>query len=396
MPLINVCWAWYHAGIDMLYENIAFRNVGQISALLRTLKNQIPSDFGRMIKEMGVHCSAHKGYSAVFQEDLKTVIARAPRLSSVVLHSPSLEHLPIVFRDIPSSVTHLDCGPTPCFPLVPPLRCYFDPSTLDHPHFRRLTTLRCSSAGAPSALPLLGEKLILPSLKNFIFQCTLKEPSEIAACLAFCQIRGRNLQTLSFWSMGAVNSSKYFGSSSSGANIQSVLQVCPHLEHLILPGALASSQELSHPKVKWIDFWTMYGDSNVSFLDSITTPNFPAVKGIRQLIISAPLLVGHILTTIPPHLGLEEPFEFSYPDFFLQHGNNRIYRNDIVDSLGVEYEEDDESDESYSIRNGSSDSTSDHESALSSTSGQGSEEPEDYEWEADHENTLAVYDQLIN
>ncbi|KAJ7668533.1 hypothetical protein DFH06DRAFT_1378234 [Mycena polygramma] len=407
ITLLNVCWAWYHAGIDMLYENIAFRNVCQVSILLRTLRNQTSVDFGRMITEIGIHCFTPDGYSAVFQTDLNAVISHAPRLSSLLLHPASSPPLPVVFKAIPSPITNLDCGPTVNYYdlhehlghlssslLSLSIHLFTAPPNLPSfpiHTFPRLETLRCS-VGAASALTVVAEWLILPSLKSFIFQYMLKEPSELKACLAFCKIRGQRLRTLSFWSSGAIHSTKYYASSSSTSDIQSILQICPRLEHLVLPGPLAHSPELSHRTVKWVDFWTMHGDSTSLFLETVTLPNFPALRGIRQVIISAPLLFGHIPTVIPPQLNLEEPFEFSYPGFFLRHGSNRIYRNDVVDSLGAEYDDEDESDGDYTDSGPSSDGTSDDDT----TSDPESEETYSSGWEADHESTIALYDQLLN
>ncbi|KAF8178546.1 hypothetical protein K438DRAFT_1265198 [Mycena galopus ATCC 62051] len=398
----------------MLYESIAFRNVCQVSALLRTLKNQ--TSFGQMIKEIGVHCCAPKEYSTVFETDLSAVIACAPRLSAVLLHSPSPWpwHLPIpiTFTQI-RSLTHLDCGMSMDYAAIHQhlghlssslvslsihLSTTFVLSPPDVIHtFTHLEILRCSAIGAAPALPLLAKRLILPALKTFIFPFILKDaPSQLGACSAFCKMWGGNLRALSFWLAGSIPSQTYTGSMVYGPNMEPILESCPHLEHLILPGALASSPDLSHPKVKWLDFWTIHHDSNSSFLDSITVTNFPAVKGIRQFLVSGPLLFGHIPTTIPPHLNLEAPFEFDYPGFFLRHGNNLVYRNDAVDSLGAEYDESDEDDgdcvdEDYVPHSSSSSASSDS----SESSYALSEESEPHEWEADHESTLALYDQLL-
>ncbi|KAF7362167.1 hypothetical protein MVEN_00562800 [Mycena venus] len=433
MSLINVCWAWYNAAIDALYENIAFRNVCQVSALLRTLQNQTSLDFGQMIKEIGIHCFAPEGYSAVFRNDLNAVVAGAPRLSSVVLHTPWTSPLPVPLelKDIPS-LAHLDCGPTVNYSdvhehighlshtLLSLSIHYYDASVASPAEavhtFYHLETLRCPA----SAVSLISKRLILPKLKTLILQYSLKE-AELGACLAFCKIFGQNIRTLSFWPVGAISSLKYYGS--NAADIQPILEVCPRLEHLILPCALASSPDLSHSKIKWIDFWSMY---NASFPNSIPTTNFPCIQGIRQLMVSGPLLFRHIPTVIPPHLNLQDPFEFDYPGFFLRHGKNRIYRNDAFDSVFAEYLEDegddgsdDEDDGSWNPSTSDDDTESDNEeetewedndggddegSSSSSTSdgesasGPGSDDSEESdlesEWEASHESVLALYDQL--
>ncbi|KAJ7782758.1 hypothetical protein B0H16DRAFT_1494257 [Mycena metata] len=412
MVLAEVCWVWYQAAIDVLYENVAFRTVGQVSALLRTLTHQTSVDFGQKIKEIGVYCDVPRGYSTVFRNDLSAIVTRAPRLSSVVLHSPWSLPTPITLKDVsPSAITHLDCGPTVN---------YFDDihghighisSTLvflalhlsKHPvpaapisihTLLRLETLRCFCVNAAPGLLSLGQHLILPGLKTFIFEHTLNSPVELGAGLTFCAKHGRPLRTLSFRAGGLTSSLKYDASKASAASLQPILDLCPRLEHLILPGSLASSPDLSHSTVKWIDFWTMFGDSTPSFLTSVALPGFPAVKGIRQIVVSAPLLFGDISTTIPPHLGLEDPFEFDFPGFYLRHGDHRVYRNDALDILGAEYEEDDESDEDYVARSDSDSSSSGDESFdCESCDGQ---QVEESDWEADHESNLAMYQQLLN
>ncbi|KAF7362170.1 hypothetical protein MVEN_00563100 [Mycena venus] len=357
-----------------------------------------------MIKEIGIHCFAPEGYSVVFRNDLNAVVARAPRLSSLVLRAPSPCNVtlavPIVFEDIPS-ITHLDCGLTVDYAdihahignlsstLLSLSIHHCDTSVLHPVHtFPHLEILRCSA----SALPRLSGWLILPNLKTLIISQIRLVERELRAFLPFCKIHGPNLRTLSFWPVGTIIRRRYYNPDS--ADMQHILECCPRLEHLVLPGALASSPALSHPKVKWIDFWTMYIHSNSSFLNSVTTPNFPAVKGIRQLVVSAPLLCGHIPTTIPPHLKLEDPFEYDYPGVFLRHGNDRVYRNDATDFMGVEYDEDDESDDDYVFEDASSNPTS--SDSDESADSLGSEGVEDPEWEADHESTLALHDQLRN
>ncbi|KAJ7496980.1 hypothetical protein FB451DRAFT_1209482 [Mycena latifolia] len=406
IALTNVCWAWYRVGIDMLYEDVAFRNVGQVCALLRTLKNQTSVDFGRMIRHIGVHCIIPEGYSVVFRDGLSGVVSRTPRLISVALHSPwpSPQPLGSVFKEISWPITHLDCGLSVDYSdfiehlnhlssSLISLSLHISDTLPLHPIYTlaRLETLRCACVGTASALPRLAERLVLPSLKTFIFQFVQPDNAQTSACLAFCKIHGHRLQTLGFRPV-EVNAVRYRGCTRGVPTIQAILESCPHLEHLILPGSLASSPELSHPKVKWLDFWTMYADSNSSFLNGIAIPKFPAVQGIRQLVVSAPLLFGHIPTAIPPSMNLEEPFEFNYPGFFLRHGNNRVYRIDAMDYLGVDSksESDDDSDEDYVLDSGSDSqgSISDDESSWS----QGSEEL----WEADHESTLALYHQLLN
>ncbi|KAJ7129024.1 hypothetical protein C8R43DRAFT_691233 [Mycena crocata] len=399
IALTNVCWTWYRVGVNILYEDIAFRTVGQVSALLRTLNSPTSIDFGRMVRQIGVHCLIPEGFSTIFETDLNSVVARTPMLTSVVLNSPMpSRHLqPIAFDKLSWPITHFDCGPTLSYSDVHETLHHLSSTlvflSLDitgilavHPVYtlHRLEILKCISTGNSSALPALALQLALPALKTFIFQYPPENRPQIVGCLAFCKIRGQQLRTLDFRPAEVVNHTKYY----QAISVQSILEVCPHLQHLILPGSLASSIELSHPKVKWIDFWTMYGDSGPSFLNSITMANFPAVKGIRQLAVSAPLLIGHIPTAIPPHLNLEDPFQFDYPGLFLYHGNNRVYRNEAVDCLGVEYDEDDTSDEDYAPSSTSSSSTSEDETMED-------EYWEEKPWEADQETNLALHHQFV-
>ncbi|KAJ7690732.1 hypothetical protein B0H17DRAFT_586886 [Mycena rosella] len=404
LSLTSVCRDWYRVAKDMLYEDIAFRSVGQVSALFRTLKNQTAVDFGRMIRHIGVHCIILEEYSTVFHNDVKNVVARTPRLTSVTFNSPWPSPQPIgsMFKGMSWPITHLDCGLSVDYSDLHEHFVHLSSSLISlslhisesqliphHPVYTlsRLETLRCACAGTASALPRLAERLVLPSLKTFVLQFVPHDSAHTLACLAFCKIHGPNLRTLGF-RPAVASEGKYRGSTGLVTTIQSILESCPLLEHLIIPGALASSPELCHPKVQWLDFWTMYADSNSSFLDGIALPNFPAVKGIRQLIVSASLLFGHIPTAIPPRMNLGDPFEFSYPGLFLRHGNNRVYRTDTVDCLGADYDEDDISDRGYVL---SSDSSSDDES-----SGSAEVDDSDEDWEADHESNLAMYDQLLN
>jgi hypothetical protein len=144
----------------MLYQSIGFRNVCQVSALVRTLQNHTSLDFGSMIKkvQVGIYCLAHMGYSAVFRNDLDAGIARAPRLSSILLRSPeSPSHfpIPIAFK----AITHPEQWITPPFtntsatyhPASFPSQSIFQPLSWlpprSYPHFppsRDLAILCCS------------------------------------------------------------------------------------------------------------------------------------------------------------------------------------------------------------------------------------------------------------
>ncbi|KAJ7647628.1 hypothetical protein FB45DRAFT_893964 [Roridomyces roridus] len=403
MVLTNVCRAWYGTAIEMLYEEVALRSIGQVSALLRTLRGQ--TSFGPLIRKIGVHCVVPDGCGVVFEADLKDLVERTPNLTSVVLNStwPSPPPVPQAFDHISWPITHIDFGSTSYSDLHPHIG-HLSSSLVSlsiripldlppHPPYTlsRLQSLMCfvvdPSHTAPfSALPLLAERLILPNLNTFFLQTTNRDrPNQIKHCAAFCRRYGRTLRTVDVQPFRIGWEDSQDRSEQVTSAVQDILDGCPHLEHLILPSSFVTDRqtfELSHPRIKWIDFWTL---GVLSCLDAVDTTNFPVLKGVREILLSASILFTHIPTDIPPHLNLEEPFEFDFPGFFLRHGPGRIYRCDAVDSIGEEYSDSDSSDESYCPESGS-------ESSDSGPSELGNAELSEDEWEADHEGVLAIYD----
>ncbi|KAJ7647629.1 hypothetical protein FB45DRAFT_204785 [Roridomyces roridus] len=414
MGLTNVCRAWYGPAVGMLYKDVAFRSIGQLSALLRTVKSH--TAYGPLIRKIGVHCIIPRGCGGVFEADLKDLVERTPNVTSVVLKSPwpSPPPVPKAFDHISWPITHIDFGSTSYSDLHPYIG-HLSPSLvslsiqlpLDLPSHNpytlgRLQSLRCFVASpsdpAPvSALPLLAERLILPRLNTFLLQLPstsdLERSNQIRHCATFCKLYSKTLRTVDLqpFRIGWEDSFARGCSEQITSAVQDLLDACPHLEHLILPSSLVTDRgifELSHPKIEWIDFWTLRRSrKRQCVIHAVDTKNFAALKGVRKIMLSANILFAHIPTDIPPHLNLEEPFEFDFPGVFLRHGHGRIYRCDALDSIsedGLVLNSNSEEDDDAS----SCDTWGSDDSAV------GSEELSGDEWEADHEDVLVIYDQL--
>ncbi|KAJ7287264.1 hypothetical protein C8J57DRAFT_580796 [Mycena rebaudengoi] len=366
LTLINVCWSWYRASVDMLYEDVAFRDFDQISALCRTVSGQRNLDFGRMIKHIGVHCIIPDECLPSLQADLNVIVTHTPRLTSVTFHGSAetltTHPVPITFSAAAYRISHLDCGPLVNFPTLlnefNHLSSTLVSLSFNVPkeipqvsyHLSRLETLKCVvNRHSVSQLPLLANQMVLPSLKTFTYHYQvdypLAVPLLVEACLGFCKVHGQRLRTLCFRTTGL--------GQSSGIRIQPILDHCPDLDHLILHNGVPTTVALSHPKVQWVDFWSLtFHTSEGSPADTISANNFPAIKGVREFATSASLLFGDIPLTLPPHLGLAKPFQFEYPGLFFRHEGKRVFRNDAVDCAGEfsdEYQSSESSDSEESI-----------------------------------------------
>lgn len=343
--LVRVCRAWHKVGLQVLYEDIVFRRIGQIPVFLQTLETS-PDNLGDFVKRITIDSYTPRGYDAMFSSQLARILSMCPRLFRFSFTAPFTLAQPEVLPPLKWSITHLNFGAATQFPML------FDALThmcsglvslsLHIPtvglgdmdlfiHFDRLEELRCGvTEYSTSNLLVFGAKWSIPRLQRLTFDMN-GNPSGTRTALpmvayeSFCKTHGAGLKFLQihpsyWWSM------KYT------ISVFAILEFCPKLEHLVLhPNTLPP---LSHQTVKWIDVWSPHVRQSRSrrwIRDGTLSRNtFPALKTVR-ILDAALAVLPDLPILIPPNLVTadDEAFEFQFSGVHIRHTRGHLYRDDL-------------------------------------------------------------------
>lgn len=451
--LAGVCWDWYRVGLEILYEEVIIRRIGQISALLRTLETG--PYFGTIIKSLEVNCFVPKAYFSLFRENIGKIVKHCPLLHKIafVPQVYLLEHpvpFPISFLGISRTITHLKCDPSFDFNSVAPGLVHLSQTLISLSvtfssqettpsdtkallsHLRYLE-IRCDR---PSSIDILHQVLIVPALTHFTLACTNcrgSRLSDFSSILQFCASRGSNLRRLQ---LNCICTDVRDRSAVTDI-FQEIFNGCPFLEHFVqFAKCSAYLLSLSHPTIRWIDEWDdidvpgryllpdpQSHESNpftsVSSLESVDTPTepihrlvscYPNVQGLRRFHAS---LRGQLQLPILLPPSTRSNFEFNYPGLFIKYWNGSFYRMDgwlDADDLSDEenskssgsstssdsnsegmYHPSDEEGKDDDSGSSCSDDSSDRSGATDIEAGLTDEFYDGEDWEADNDTALSVF-----
>ncbi|KAG6899017.1 hypothetical protein C0993_001732 [Termitomyces sp. T159_Od127] len=342
LAISSVCKAWYSVGITFLYEDVVICRLDQLPKFLRTIKAN--SGFRYLVEKITVYTFVHSRYGASFQKYLQEILDHCSSLKDLSFRLPPyrdpriptltyVEELEKIFRDpedvpmfhfcaalptINSTITRLSMH-TPfslallditCNSLVS-LSLIIDPhGSMDistHPPilFPYLEDLIITSIGYSKGRDIIG-LLSVPRLQRFSFSVHGWHPyKDEDPVMMFFETYGRHLRVL------------HDLSDSKSEDLQTILDACPVLEHVVFVHPLVI--QLSHPNVKWVDivpdveYPVRTNDWSLSATD---WPKLERIRIISNLVFShEPDKVFDIITTLPPDIVTSdsEAFTLDFP-----------------------------------------------------------------------------------
>ncbi|KAJ7451821.1 hypothetical protein B0H11DRAFT_310226 [Mycena galericulata] len=290
ISILNVCKAWYQAGIELLYESILLRSIGQLPAFVRALEGR--AGLGSLVKHLNVSCMVPRGFSLLFTSEAQKIFQLCPRLSHFgFVPTFLIPFLLISFPAMSSGITSLEFSNAVDFSVVFPLL------------FELCGSLRSLSVALPKdynndkypqlAFPYLEEfrvdltfnfefsrpdaekairKWSMLNLRRFWITDPVYRNQILAQMLV--EIYGRNVTFLSVYT------------ARNPPTLQAILDKCPALEHLVgevsfpydTESIFVDFADCHHPKLKYFDIWYSW-DAPRSLVDKGTSrPTFNNLK----------------------------------------------------------------------------------------------------------------------
>jgi hypothetical protein len=435
--IIAVCRRWWQVGVEMFYEEVVFRQFGQIPALVRTLEDPMVN-IGNLIKKIDIRCFIPIGYSSLYEAELRRVFEHCPRVARVNFSvsaspadpstSPLRAHC--VFRylalqSIISKLTHLQCGPMVSFGnLVAGLQLCTDlvslsfylpshdgPAPQEHEAFSislvmaQLEDFRCVMAWRGTYyLSIIAQQWSMPRLRRASFDQNINVDMSYHA--RFFRSHGHNIQYLHIRPAAVILIDQ-----ATTVEMQVLLDLCPSVEHIVLSSQMRIP--IAHPKVMWIDVWDPNSAQLAPYKElcaTLTPKAFPALRGIRYIDLTL-ANVADVPIVLPPDLAKTGgAFEYRFPGVDVQHTVGRIVKRDMMychcdedshfqipddfdesesDNSGLDHSSDVNSSDTYLSDAELSD---DHSSEYWSTSCDGlSRENSDTDDWADHDTALSIF-----
>ncbi|KAG6852562.1 hypothetical protein C0991_010934 [Blastosporella zonata] len=356
LSIVLVSRDWYAAGIALLYNDIIFRRLNQIPALLETLEGS-SSPLGHLVKRITLDMFVSLDYGVSFSRHIQRIVNRCPRMQGFILSSPCPLPPNAILPKLKPIVKHIKADAavslTELFSLLENThKCLTSLSIHVHasveefqaaatyklPKLESLT-IQIAPAGVDSWIELIRiltmpklQRLTIELLPSFdlALQSPLKWDSLVEPIISFC----RHHPGLKF-----LHVNPGFGRKSG--DMQGILQACPQLSHVVIYNG---AQLGPHPNLQWVDICTskMFGSSDDSqyvhdsalnrLRKSITPTSFPALRGTRHIHICSPHF-GSIATMLPPGCVTSPSgaFEFNFPGVFLRHDHESIHTERHVD-----------------------------------------------------------------
>ncbi|KIK46402.1 hypothetical protein CY34DRAFT_800409 [Suillus luteus UH-Slu-Lm8-n1] len=374
--LVLVCKFWREIGTPLLYREIHLRRIGQVAALLSTLRGN--TRLGEMILDINVSCHIMPQYLVMFDEAFQHILGMSPNATRLSLRMGVRDLLVSSMRQYDlSNVVHLDvqvgnerlsdillCLPQ-CKHLTI-LSLSFD--TYDKGYDKHLTlnrlqefqiTVMWSSRRELDFLDAIARKWKLPCLCRFTIYEWRPKPSQVSKYLNFLDAHGKCLTTLSI--TAPLDRTQCADEPLLHLqHVQAVLDRCPALEHLALfppMTEVAGSHEpllgmrniqklldncsspmhgrpLSHKTLRWIDIWATwhpFAPNPSSIPVSWKSQYFPQFHAIRLLDWALLVTTGPRLhLAIPPgSMQHHETLEWCFPGVRVQHDAGHIYKRDM-------------------------------------------------------------------
>lgn len=367
--LVLVCKFWREIGTPLLYREIHLRRIGQVAALLNTLRGN--TRLGEMILDINVSCHIIPQYLVMFDEAFQRILEMSPNATRLSLRMGARDLLVSSMRQYDlSNVVHLDvqvgnerlsdvllCLPqckhltilSLSFDTFVTLKGYDKRLTLEHLQEFQITVMWSPL----DFLDAVARKWKLPCLCRFTIYEWRPKPSQVSKYLNFLDAHGKCLTTLSIRDQRAVEPLLHL------QHVQAVLDQCPALEHLALfpPMTEVAGHEpllgmqniqtlldhcsssihgrpLSHKTLRWIDIWATWHPSapNPSSTQvSWKSQCFPQFHAIRLLDWALLITTGPRLhLAIPPgSMQHHETLQWRFPGVHVQHDAGHIYKRDM-------------------------------------------------------------------
>ncbi|KAL1691422.1 hypothetical protein GGG16DRAFT_53573 [Schizophyllum commune] len=411
LPL--VCRSWYLAANAMLYRDIGLRSVGQVAALLETLQDT--PTLASLITSLSFACHVTQHHEDAYARDATLLLrlCHAMRSVSFVASNPTMstaQLLPLLNPDCPPLTgvikLHVNEGfdiealfsdrydeivatrnagwyirtkPLRSTPFMSAASDYlvelslpFNDIVRDIPEltFHSLISFSCSVARrANASFAQLTLRWELPLLQRFTISILVDGPylSQTRPRLAYEPLLGpfasRHGAQLRY--MHILDRAEYRDQNVSlMEDIQSALDSCPRLEHLVLPSNIKPTPALRHLTVQWVDVWepqraSYWLDipSNWNrFSRSIVSPagqftravsaqwqqGFPSFQRGRTIDVALSFL-RDLPWVLRPDVWAGVTVAFDYPAIAVRHSKFRIRRADLdrryISPRGDEIEE---------------------------------------------------------
>lgn len=311
--IVPVCKKWRDIGSEFLYRDIVLRRCPNATSLSWTLKSDSGTSHGRHIRTL--HCSYRipdfdilDGSDFTSDDALRHILLLAPRIEDFSIQSPYGPYPssdPLFMQDWCSAFSRL----TECIGILESVRhlrvAVATPATfgIDLHDLRNFPNLNSLTLQTPNLAVLYhdlirqfteGETITLPELQHlrcstldsisihflpFVTISLFDMPrlSMLTMSLEFIQtpvdIYHRPLMEtietlgpqLTYLHFHNVNYAR--AAASAGFDIQTILDLCPILEHLVIPLSTINAP-LSHPVLRWLDIWAL---SNRDLADALAT-----------------------------------------------------------------------------------------------------------------------------
>lgn len=346
-----VCKTWRSIGLALLYETVFISRIGQISLLMDVLESD--GGIGALIKSIDISCVAPHGYhSPQTRHALLCIFSYCPRLAKVTFgttilprepsettvllpatsyltnfestHSQSsnASHLVALLaycRNLMSLNLLIESFAVESFPVV----------TLDV-----LETLRLTIHGAGLGVyQAISGSWNMPSLQNLVLteKKLLRTATDTAQREVFFAKYGHGLRYLSMRpAVTALAELETFP-----IHLQQLLNFCPALEHLAISPACVADwpRTLSHPNIKWVDFWQPNDPRGNSTLDYFPASKLPSLQRLRRLDGRPQGLPSYIdwPSILPPWTPLGEmEREYCHLGIIIRQTPSFIYRSDTT------------------------------------------------------------------
>ncbi|TRM66777.1 hypothetical protein BD626DRAFT_627263 [Schizophyllum amplum] len=352
-----VCRLWQQVAIELLYEDIGFRSIGQLAALLETLTTK--PQLAHLVRSLTVACHIAPHTASVYIGDLLSILRMCQRLHTISfrVHGVSQNHvspLPVRpttpfahvvnlhFAEAPSSLQDLLPILTNMSPRLQSLRIVLansDTTPVPKLIFQAMTTFILTTPWInQSSIRDVAKKWIMPCVENVTFSLSVylpipsPPPTMVILEDAFQTFANRNGSRIRYLQLHAAYCVYTGAGMKYSVDIQPMLRHCPLLEHLVLPANMR--HPISHPTLKWIDVWEPHQLSCRDIwteVDNLTKVVFPRLRGVRTIDCALSLMMD-LPRVIHPDVcaGLGAAVAaFEYPGIKVKVTEARLWRADM-------------------------------------------------------------------
>lgn len=300
LSIIGVCKLWHQIGLELLYERVTLRRIGQMPAFVHAL--ELRQDLGAFVRSVAISCFVPHGYAGLHNREAKKIMRLCPNLARFAFNPPLLmPNSPCSLPAFSSSITTLEYNSNVDYSLIilPSLVHLFKtletlaftpPSLYDATHptltFGHLGSLRLHLTTG-SVVP---SKWVMPHLRSvWLHAGSFYEARKQLEAEAFLHSHGRTVTCLRLSNIEI----------EIGASIQGMLDQCPMLEHIAVGASVLTAGPLTHRAISSVDVFCFPGHRGADITFSSLKEGFPELSTFRTLDISMQFLWDIPTRTIP-------------------------------------------------------------------------------------------------